>query len=146
MKEKKKKRRISFLLFVKKQHLILINYPNNSIQTLYPHFQGGNNSQTSGKKRKAESNRRVDSEGTTTERATRLSRQPLIHALGVEPMLALRQHFHLLAVVEYSEADAALAVGEILLVVGNRDLVQNDGEAVDGGSIEPLPPPQRRVG
>lgn len=61
-------------------------------------------------------------------------------------MLALRQHFHLLAVVEYSEADAALAVGEILLVVGNRDLVQNDGEAVDGGSIESLPPPQRRVG
>lgn len=51
-------------------------------------------------------------------------------------MVAARQQFDLVAVAEYAEADAALAVGHGVLV-------QHDGEAADAGGVQALPPGQR---
>lgn len=74
----------------------------------------------------------MESDGGAAEWATRLSEKPLIDALGVEAMLAGRQHFHLISVPEYPQAYAALAFR----------LVEHDGEAGDGGGVEAQP---RRV-
>ncbi|KAF8376777.1 hypothetical protein HHK36_031557 [Tetracentron sinense] len=75
---------------------------------------------------------RVGSERSSTERATRLSSEPHVDALGMISVAAFRQDLNFFFVLEYTEAYRALGfVGG-----GGRRAMHENRQAIDSGRVE----------
>lgn len=83
---------------------------------------------------------RVDRESRPAQRANRPCHEPPVHARAVVTVPASRQHLHFLAVFEHPKAYAAFTGS---LHPRRRAAVQDDGQPVDGGSVEAWQGPRR---
>lgn len=81
----------------------------------------------------ADSNRRVNSERSSTQRTVRLSSEPRIHTLGMIPMLTMGQHFYLLTILKNPKAYRTLN-----FIWVRRRPVQNDRQIANRIGIQPL--------